>query len=56
MGTPWLALIIPAFAVLCLLCFMVMPGMVYSGEHKVGYTGVAKKYLTYTVSITEQHY
>lgn len=43
MGTPWLALVIPAFAVLCLLCFMVMPGMVYSAEQKVDYTGVAKK-------------
>ena len=43
MGTPWLALIIPIFAVLCLLCFMVMPGVVYSGEHKVTYIGVAKK-------------
>ena len=43
MGTPWLAVVIPSFAVLCLLCFVVMPGMLYSGEHRIGYIGVAKK-------------
>ena len=38
-----MALIIPVFAILALLSFMVMPGMVYSGEHKARYIGVAKK-------------
>ena len=35
--------IIPVLAILALLSFMVMPGMVYSGEHKARYIGVAKK-------------
>ena len=43
MGTPWLALIIPITCILCLMCFTIMPGIVYSGEHEVTYEGVAKK-------------
>ena len=38
-----MALIIPVFAILALLSFMVMPGIVYSGEHKASYVGLAKK-------------
>lgn len=52
MNSPWMALVLPVFAFQALLSFLIMPGILFSGEHKASYKGVVRWFQT----LFDKHY